>query len=346
MRLADLWYISLALALFSLLIMAGLIITRFFVERHKRKVTLERSRIMPLLLDHSSDPSALSERALSKGLLADLTVELVQLVRGEDRDRFVDAATCGGVTATLVRRLTRGSARARATAAEALAHFRGSDSTAALHAALSDRNCEVRMAAALALAETGREPPIEVLIERLGLGSMQISLLVTNLFQKIADRDPAQIEALITDNDVTINVKSAAVDALTSIRGFALAPVVNALVMELDPDSPELPKLIRALGLFQHPAGIPGVSFHLDSRFGWVRAAAAEAAGRIGMMESSSKLAAMLGDIDWWVRFRSGEALARLGQSGIARLREASRRGIEPARSAARLTLAELGIER
>jgi HEAT repeat protein len=75
-----------------------------------------------------------------------------------------------------------------------------------------------------------------------------------------------------------------------------------------------------------------------------VRAAAAEAAGRIGLLSLALLLRALLGDTQWLVRYRAGEALARLGTIGAALLRETATCAQEPARTAAALTLAEREI--
>ena len=344
MSLFQLGEISVSLALFSLVIMAGLIVARFFTENRRKRIRAVRARLMPLLLNPSTAVADLRSRGLSRNILADLSVELIQLVRGEDRDEFVAAAVEGGVADTLCDRLAHGSGRVRTVAAEALTHFPGDEATRELERALDDRSGDVRLAAALALAESNRAPPVRELITRLGLGTSETSLVIANLFHKIAEHDPDEIEDLLSANDVPGSVKFAAIEALTSIRGFALAPLVNKLVLQLPADSADLPKFLRALGSFQHPAGIPGVKRHLDSPIWWVRAAAAEAAGRIGMTDCGAQLADMLGDPDWWVRFRAGEALVRLGESGQALLRQSSRTGKEPERSAARLTLAEQGI--
>jgi HEAT repeat protein len=75
-----------------------------------------------------------------------------------------------------------------------------------------------------------------------------------------------------------------------------------------------------------------------------VRAAAAEAAGQIGLITLGAQLRQLLADPEWWVRFRSGEALARMGPDGAALLRDAARNAPELGRTAAALTMAERGI--
>jgi HEAT repeat protein len=71
---------------------------------------------------------------------------------------------------------------------------------------------------------------------------------------------------------------------------------------------------------------------------------AAEAAGKIGLAPLAPQLRELLADPEWWVRFRSGEALTRMGAEGARMLREAAEHAPEPGRTAAALTMAERGI--
>jgi HEAT repeat protein len=79
----------------------------------------------------------------------------------------------------------------------------------------------------------------------------------------------------------------------------------------------------------------------LDSSSAQVRAAAARAAGRIGVESALDRLEQLLGDPDWWVRFQAAQALLRFGKEGERRLNVAAARNDEPARETASLTLAE-----
>jgi HEAT repeat protein len=95
------------------------------------------------------------------------------------------------------------------------------------------------------------------------------------------------------------------------------------------------------LGRLGHPAAAGAVRHCLESPAWWVRAAAAEAAGRIGLLDTARVLVRLLADPEWWVRFRAGEALARLGEPGRRLLEEAAGCGPERGRHAASMTLAE-----
>ena len=343
MRLPDLWAVSLALSLFSLLIIAALIVARLMSERRAAELQRQRARLVPMLLNGAAPPDL---DGISIGLLAEISVDFIRMVRGDERDAFVDTASALGVPAYQIRRLRRGTVHQRTQAAYALTRFPGDDVTDALSATLTDKHPHVRFAAAMALAQSGRAPPVRYLIDRLDLGEEENSLLITDLFREIAAYDPQSIEELLPQRHVATPIKGAAIRALSGLRGFALAPIVNSLALDMDEDNPQLPNFLRALGQFQHPAGIPAVEKCLDASISYVRAAAAQAAGQIGMEQAAGRIAELMYDEDWWVRFRAGEALTRLGRPGVGHLREWACMGAEPAKSAARLTLAEKGIAR
>lgn len=277
-------------------------------------------------------------------MLADLATELIQMVRGSDKADFVERAYRLGVADTLHARLRSGSSRVRLAAAEALADFGDPASLAALHGVLDDPNEDVRLSAALALAQAGHAPPVSELVKTLGIGTSEHSMLVVGLFREIANETPDQIRALVEDPGSSPEVKAAAIEALTALGDPGLVPVITRLAIDTDEHAEELPRYLRALGRFGHPAAAPAIVEAMDSAVWWVRAAAAEAAGRIGLAELSARLTTLLDDESWWVRFRAGEALFQLGGEGRESLADAARSGAPRARDAAAFTLAERGM--
>ncbi|HEX8192105.1 MAG TPA: HEAT repeat domain-containing protein [Allosphingosinicella sp.] len=340
--LVLLWWIALAIAGAALLIMIGLILARLVLGATGRARETERRRLIPILL--GSRPPTRLGRSARGDLLAELSIELIQLVRGSDRERFVDAATRMGVPERLRHQLGSGSTRVRLSAAEALAEFPDDATIDRLTAALSDSNPDVRLSAALSLASIGKAPPARALVDLLGIGTTENSLLVVSLFRDIAPTKPEEIRALILDATVPSGAKAAAIEALSASGDYALVPLVTTLAVTCDAADEALPRYLAALGAFGHPAAEPAVRRGLGSPDWEVRAAAAEAAGRIGLIRLGAQLRERLGDRTWWVRFRSGEALARMGEEGASYLRGAAADPAEPARTAAALTLAERGL--
>jgi hypothetical protein len=344
MSLEGLWLTSLWLAGAALLIMVGLMIARSVSERRKRRSDAKRRRLIPLLLSSEVKPGSARPAAVSSALLADLAVELIQMVRGADKERLTALAVQAGVPQRLLKQLRSRSSRDRLAAVEALAEFRFEQTVAALHKALEDRNPDVRIAAAMSLASMGHAPPARELIRKLGIGTRESSLLTIGLFEEIAAARPEQIRAVIEDPAGPGLVKAAAIESLSASSDYSLVPTINRLAMEADPASEELPRYLLSLAQFGHPAGIPAVNRALSIGAPRARAAACEAAGRIGVVEAAGRLAELLDDEDWWVRFRAGEALARLGRPGREMLAEVARGPSPRAARAAALTMAERGI--
>lgn len=342
--LYGLWLVSLALSALALLIMIALIAARAISARRQQKREAERRRLVPLLLGGDDDPERLADADRAPDLLTDLSTELVQMVRGSDKENFVASSARLGVPQRLRHRMDTGSPRTRLAAAEALADFGDDASIERLREALDDKNADVRLSAAIALAASGEAPPARTLIEKLGIGSSENSMLIVGLFRDIASERPEEIRGLVEDPDTHPSVKVAAIDALSNSGDYTLVPLISELAITADPAGEELPRYLRALGDFGHPAAARAIEYGLSSEAWWARAAAAQAAGRIGLTGTAPRLVALLDDPQWWVRFRSAEALVAIGEEGQRLLRETARGGSELAATAARLTLAEQGL--
>jgi HEAT repeat protein len=268
-------------------------------------------------------------------------VELIQLVRGDERERFAARATRLRVPDQLRRQLKRGNARERQRAAEALGQFVDAKTISSLRAALDDPNPDVRLTAAISLAEKGEAPPASELVERLGIGREERSLLVASLFKEIARHRSGDLELLLRDERTPRDARVAAVEALAGSGRYELVPLIAQVVLDTPPGDRVLPRYLHALAEFGHPAAEAAVARCLESPRPQVRGAAAAAAGRIGLASLASRLEALLEDPSWGVRFSAGRALARLGEEGRARLVERARERSTLSGTAAALILAE-----
>ena len=204
----------------------------------------------------------------------------------------------------------------RQMAAEALGYFDDEASTVGLQAALSDPNPDVRLTAALSLAQSNRSPPVEVLVERLKIGTDERSLLVISLFKDLAEERSDELEALLADPSAPSGARMAAAQALAHSGRYAAVPLISRIIVQQEASPHDVPRLLRALGQLAHPAGADAVRFALGSPSPRIRAAAAEAAGKIGLVELTPELTALLAAEDWTIRFRAGEALVAFGGKG------------------------------
>lgn len=337
------WDLSLLLAGAALAVMCLLVLLRAMTTWRRDRLLAARRRLAPLLLDTSAAPGEGLE-GIADSVVTQLTLDLIQLVRGAERIQFIGKAAELGVPDRLRRQLRSLSRRRRMIAVQGLALFDDTLSREALLDTLGDRDDEIRLAAALALGRGDSRPGLDELVARLGLRDDRSSLLTISLFRHYANEAPDEVQALVLDNDLPLSVRLAAIEALAVSGDYRLVPAIVELGLRAPDDSEELPRYLHALGRIGHPAAREAVLAGLASSSMPARVAAAGAAGRIALLESADQLADLLDAPEWWVRFRSAEALLQLGDAGVARLREAATSGGELAREAAATMLAERGL--
>ena len=336
--LLALWNASLTLSAAALLALVILLVARFSGGRSAEQRQRARKELTAILL---SGGTGLAPRTrLYRECAADLVAELAELVRGSDRERLLQNAVDLGVPDVLRRRLRSRVAQDRLSAAETLAMFPGEPQQWAL-AALDDRNRDVRLGAALALAHNHAAPGAAEVARKLGIGTRERSLLVVSLMRDLAETDTKGVEAILYDPELPDEAKLAATDALAASGMVENAPLVAWMADAARTDSQLQPRIFRALGRIGHPGARDAVLTGMQSAEWRVRSSAAEAAGRIGLTDAIPRLKELLGDEHWWVRLRCGEALARMGRAGREALLAVAESGSPQARHAASATLAE-----
>lgn len=90
------WDISLLLAGFALGVMMLLVLLRIGSTWRQNHMFIARRRVAPLLLGGTAISSDRLED-IPDAVVTQLTLELIQLVRGEERTHFVEKATALGV---------------------------------------------------------------------------------------------------------------------------------------------------------------------------------------------------------------------------------------------------------
>ncbi|GGB69967.1 HEAT repeat domain-containing protein [Blastomonas aquatica] len=337
--LFALWQLSLVLCAVALLALAAMLIVRVIAGRRVIRSTSERKRLTPLLLYGSDTPMQPPGGMTERREAMRLTMELAEMVRGPDRATLLANASTLGVLDDLIEGSNSRVPQERLLAAEALAMF--PDVTDRVHEMLDDSNPDVRLGAALALAQNGFAPPTSELVRRLGLGTTERSLLVVSLMRDLAEFDPQGVEAMLDEPDLPEALKLAAIDALADTGNIKHVPLINGMVEAAAEDTALLVRIYRALGRIGHPEGHKAIQHGMGHAAWQVRASAAQAAGASSFINGAQKLSDLLGDTEWWVRFRAGEALCRLGKTGRDKLELACVHGTELAREAAISTLAE-----
>lgn len=339
--LLAIWQLSLTLCLAAFGALALILVARLVAERRGSRRDAERRRVTRMLMSPSLDAPIAPSGALEKQTAARLALEMAELVRGPDRDTLLANAEALRIPDTLRQSSLSRSAQERLLAAEALAMFPSGQRR--VREMLRDRNPDVRLGAALALAQNQAAPPAAEIVRCLGLGTSERSLLIASLMHDLVDANPASVEELLADENLPDAARLAAVDALAASGLVEHAPLLARMADQVDTDSDLLPRIYHALGRIGHPSGHSAILRGLSHPAWPVRAAAAQAAGANRMAEAAGPLERLLGDEQWWVRLRTGEALWRLGARGreVLALATASRHPL--AREAAACTLDERG---
>ena len=278
---------------------------------------------------------------LADDVLTDLAVDLLELVRGDEKARFAERVARAGAVARLHQRLRRGNVRGRVLAAAALANFHDEETQEALTEALDDRNPRVGRVAALSLAATGKSPAPKEVIRRLRISEHEASLLIVMLLVGMAQSDVESVRSLLLDPDTSEDLKAATAEALALCNDVAAVPDISRLAMDADPGQANCLAIWRHLPISSIlPVPRPSYTGSMPPRLRYGLPQPAQRDGS-GSSRPSTGLSCLLDDADWWVRFQAAHALLRYGEEGQRRLNLAAARNEEPARETASLTLAE-----
>lgn len=336
--LAALWDASLTLSGIASLSLAALLLARVIAKSHAERCKEARAKLLPCLIGGRTPASTLS--GLDLKVAATLTCELAELTRGSDLKALLERASALGVPPLLAKWLRAFSPQKRLTAVETLGLFENEGLQ--ILSALDDRNRDVRLGAALLLARREDGPSPGELVRKLNIGTVERSLMVASLMRDLASRDPEAVAALLVEADISMQAKIAAANALAA-TGSQFVPLLVVMVQEASEDPAVQLELYRALGKTGHPSSSAAIFNGLKSKDAGVRAAAAEAAGKISLAGAAGALSELLADQVWQVRYQAARALLRLGPCGITKLWEAAGSDEAQCRATAKAILAEAG---
>lgn len=336
-----LWFVSLSFALVSLLALVALVLVRAVTGARSMRRAEWRAEALERIFKMLAEDTVVQlperrQRGYAR-LLTSLASDLLALLRGLEHQQLVDIFQGAGVPKILIGDLRHWNARRSQAAAENLRYFRSADSVAALKAALGHRTPEVRLAAALSLAEMEAAPPVAELITILDIGRHEQSRLVVELFRRLSTREYDAILGIAADRSRPALLRLMALEALSERRDERLVAVLGRIGVEEGGDIGA--QAIRLIGGLGDRSVEPVIAAALANPDWRMRVQAASAAGRLGLANLAAPLTALLDDDAWWVRHRAGEALANLREGGIAQLREASASGEDRSRRAASLAL-------
>ncbi|MES3006872.1 MAG: HEAT repeat domain-containing protein [Pseudomonadota bacterium] len=323
------WWISLVLALSSLMVMVILVLRRMRDERRADQELHVRGVIQKILFSYMSSDWMSGQKDLSnlmhlnrsaQQVLRTLTIDLCHLIQGQERQQLTSLLTRSGFRDECLQDLRSKKIEDRRSAASALQLFSDATTTQALLSALNEDDGRLRLAAANSLKIIDALPEPRVLVQKLEEKDLLHSRDVRTLFRDMARRTPLSLRQLAAAPDNSVQLRTVLADAMSEASDFRVLEDLYRFAN--DEDLNVRTTALRSLGTLQHPDARSVVKQALDDVHWQVRAVAAGAAGQIGLEPLIPQLTTLVDDSSWWVRFRSAEALSQLGASGQQALRD------------------------
>ena len=305
--------IAILISIYGALAMAALLL--FLVMRRDRKerysrTAAELTRGLTREIMAGGDNVARSpvfRQARQPEKLAAIS-HLMQLLRGEDRDRLVHLVEQQGLLKDALRNARRSRQRQQIDALRLLGSIGGDQAVATLDAVLrEDRRLDTRLEAASLLARLDALPQPDELIDHLDLRSARITPLHRTLFRLIASRHPVELFALARSEDLPSTVRALVIDALGWTEDFSALPLLAEAAE--DPHAPVRLAALDSATKLGHPGSASWIMPLLDDPVPPVRARAIRACQIMRLSAGLPAIAKLRHDPSPWVRLRAQQAL-------------------------------------
>ena len=345
--LETLWTLSLIMAAGSLVVMAGLIVSRLlgsYGDRRREVVRLAIVQELYRVMDGETSPRPRLKLLMRHTrVAAQAILELSTLIRGDALKMVTDCLEETGLDRRLIRLSHSWSPPIQILAIDALGYLGRQDATRRL-AQIASRSghVETRIAAARALQTRGDTLDADAVVGALKMIGNRLPGEFEAVLDGLACTAPSALESILATPGLPVLAYAQALRSLGESGRYASLPVLIEMVA-----SNEIAircAALDALGRLGHPAAEAVVAANLSARSDEVRAHAARAAGQIVLDSLCPELVTMLEDASWDVRISAARALSLMGDKGLAGLSRAASAGTAT-RSArtAQMLLAELG---
>jgi HEAT repeat protein len=267
---------------------------RVSVRRRQR-----RPRAGLALAEYCADGDAVALAAKLEGLPLDDVIAVagraLPMLAEVNRKAVGDALARCGLARQVRARFGRASENTRILYCEVLGAVGDDAAVAGLESAVRRGSAAVRIAAAIALVELGKAPPLAPLLKTIGRGARRSSRLVY-LLEKIAVDREAEVAALVLDDRAEPRLRVSALQALAIAR----PPAHRSLLLRLgqEPCALLAVAVARALARGETREGGAVLVSLLSHPAPQVRREAAAAAGSASVVRALPALERLTGDRD------------------------------------------------
>jgi HEAT repeat protein len=301
---------------------AGLLVTIVagrLVRDHRTKRTAsirpELELALALYLAGESSPPPIVASRLARQTLETVGLEALDELRGREWERLAGLLEQTGVVVEVASRLSSRRRRVRRQAALTLAQIASTASEQALVRGLSDRDRDVRIGCAHALAELGAPEHVPGIAGVLAEAAAYRSGPVEEVLLVLGTRDPLCLELVLNATDSPALYRMVT-HVAGSLRLAQLTPVLRRNLESSDSDL--VASSILGLGRIGDLEVFDQLRSLLEDerRPEAIRTAAARALGRLGDPRAVAPLERLLDAPSWPLQECAAQALAQLGEAG------------------------------
>ncbi|MEH6716358.1 HEAT repeat domain-containing protein [Parasphingorhabdus flavimaris] len=313
---------SIFVASAMLAIFATLVLYRWWGERKSRQRRALHTDVSRSYIQRIAGQKSETSRTWTKSLRLDVVSHLLLLLRGGERDRLKELAELDGLLDEALRLSRNLRASKRIDAIRILQQFGSAVCVARLRRMMkSDRNPDVRLNAAFALASAGVLPPPRETITMLGMFDRDTSRLDIALLRSLASRYVGHFNVLL-EEDIPDKRRAMLVDALGWSGDMSVLPTLEKAAQSKDVEVRAA--ALRAASQLGHPS-VPWVLDMLEDESEIIRLQAANSCAVLRLRSAVPRLQKLLSDDVLWVRLRAEEAIALLANNGETNKEELSK---------------------
>ncbi len=239
------------------------------------------------------------------------------IVDGSAADNLVILGRRAGVPELALRLLHKRRVRPRILAAQTFGHLRDRERRDDIRRLVDDENTALSITAAAALVEIDPDFAVPIVVPMIEARRDWPKNRVANMLREAGTSRISE--------PMYRAIRSATNENKTYLMQFATLvepEVLDALVDDLIRGSNDAGVLNAALKLVSGIRGVPRIAALTQHEAWFVRMQSAKVLGRVGQQEHLSLLEALLGDKEWWVRYRAAQAIASLPFLGPNQLRQ------------------------
>ena len=342
--IGDLGDAVLALAALECVLLVVIVALRVHLRRNQRRVDqlrpcAELAIASYLAADASVGPET---RPAQRAIWRDVALEAMTDLRGSERAALAHLLDDLGYVSEAVSELGSRRRAVRRRGAETLAAVANQRSLQALATGLHDRDVQVRMTCARALAQASGTETLPEILTAVMRDVDAAPGAVADIVLALGREHPEALDQLLDPAapGAPAAVWSIAMAVIGELRLAQHAPRLRGTLGER-PGDRHLAATARALGMIGDVDAVPPliVLAEDEDRAPVARAAAVTALGSIGDPSAVGSLATLVRHEDWDLRTAAASALCGLGHKGRLALEQAAQSPAQPVREQAQAIL-------